>query len=642
MQQAEQIVHGVSLLTDHDIYLFKEGRHYRLYNKLGAHLLVHEGVAGTLFALWAPNAQAVSVCGDFNGWAKNAHPLYARHDGSGIWEGFVPGVLQGAQYKYHIDSRRNSYSVDKADPFAFLNEGAPRTASVVWDLAYEWGDSQWMEQRSGRNAREAPWSVYEMHLGSWRRDHDDDFRSLHYSQLAEQLPAYVRDLGFTHVELMPVMEHPFFGSWGYQTTGYFAPTSRLGPPQDFMRLVENLHREGVGVILDWVPSHFPTDEHGLSYFDGTHLFEHEDPRKGYHPDWNSSIFNHARYEVRSFLISSALFWLDRYHADGLRVDAVASMLYLDYSREEGEWEPNEYGGRENIGAIEFLRGLNEGVYAEFPDVQTVAEESTAWPMVSRPVYLGGLGFGMKWNMGWMNDTLSYFSKDPIFRKFHQNKLTFSIWYAFTENFMLPLSHDEVVHGKGSLYGRMPGDPWRKCAGLKALYGYMFAHPGKNLLFMGAEMGQVPEWNHDAEVEWHLLDVPLHKGVFDFIAALNRTYREHPALYADDFSPEGFEWVDFRDVDAGILAFLRKAHGEPPVLAVCNFTPVPRENYLVGVPAAGYWREILNSDALEYGGSGWGNFGGQSSCPVSAHGHDHSLALQIPPLSVSYFLYGGDG
>jgi len=404
--------------------------------------------------------------------------------------------------------------------------------------------------------------------------------------------------------------------------------------------VDKLHNAGVGVILDWVPSHFPTDEHGLSYFDGTYLFEHADPRKGFHPDWNASIFNHARYEVRSFLISSALFWLDRYHADGLRVDAVASMLYLDYSRKDGEWEANEYGGRENIGAVEFLRTLNQAVYAEFPDVQTVAEESTAWPMVSRPVYLGGLGFGMKWNMGWMHDTLDYFANDPVFRKFHQNLLTFSIWYAFTENFMLPLSHDEVVHGKGSLYGRMPGDQWQKCAGLKALYGYMYAHPGKKLLFMGAEMGQVPEWNHDAEVEWHLLDVPLHKGVFDFLGALNRLYREQPALYADDFSPEGFEWIDFRDADAGVLVFLRKGQGVAPVLAVCNFTPVPRENYRVGVPAAGHWKEILNSDALEFGGSGWGNLGGRTSSPVPVHGREHSLVLQIPPLSVSYFLFEG--
>ena len=640
MHRVGDVVHGVSLFTEHDVYLFKEGRHYRLYDKLGAHVMEHGGEAGTLFAVWAPNARSVSVCGDFNGWNPGAHPLSARLDGSGVWEGFVPGVGRGAQYKYRIESGVNGHAADKGDPFAFLWEGAPGTASVVWDLDFAWNDGDWMRERAAHNSREAPWSVYEVHAGSWRRDHADGFRSLHWDQLAETLPGYVADMGFTHVELLPVMEHPFFGSWGYQSLGYFAPTSRLGPPQGFMHLVDELHRVGVGVVLDWVPSHFPLDGHGLARFDGTHLYEHEDPRRGYHPDWHSAIFNHARYEVRSFLISSALFWLEHYHADGLRVDAVASMLYLDYSREEGEWEPNEYGGRENLGAIEFLKSLNSAVYADFPDVQTVAEESTAWPMVSRPVHIGGLGFGMKWNMGWMHDTLKYFSRDPVFRRFHQNLLTFGIWYAFNENFMLPLSHDEVVHGKGSLYGRMPGDQWQKCAGLRSLLGYMYAFPGKKLLFMGAELAQVPEWNHDGELEWHLLDVPAHAGVRAFLRDLNRVHRAEPALHAGDFSPEGFEWIDFHDVDASVMTFVRKAPGAASVLAVCNFTPVPHHDYLVGVPEPGHWREILNSDAEVYGGSGMGNLGGVYSRPEPAQGRDHCLSLCLPPLSVSYFRYEG--
>ncbi|WP_461211003.1 1,4-alpha-glucan branching protein GlgB [Desulfocurvus sp. DL9XJH121] len=642
MQRKGGVVHGVSLLTDHDIYLFKEGRHFRLYEKLGAHPMEVDRSSGTLFAVWAPNARSVCVCGDFNYWDRANHALAPRPDGSGIWEGFLPGVGRGTQYKYHIVSREGGHEADKGDPFAFLWEGAPGTASVVWDLDYSWGDGEWMASRGARNALDAPWSVYEVHAGSWRRDHGDGFRSLHWGQLAEQLPGYAADMGFTHVELLPVMEHPFFGSWGYQTVGYFAPTSRLGPPQDFMRLVDALHRAGVGVILDWVPSHFPLDGHGLAFFDGTHLFEHEDPRRGYHPDWHSAIFNHGRYEVRSFLISSALFWLDRYHADGLRVDAVASMLYLDYSRKDGEWEPNAFGGRENLEAIEFLRSLNRAVYADHPDVQTVAEESTAWPMVSRPVHIGGLGFGMKWNMGWMHDALEYFSKAPVFRRFHQNLLTFGIWYAFSENFMLPLSHDEVVHGKGSLYGRMPGDQWAKCAGLRALYGFMYAHPGKKLLFMGAELGQVPEWNHDQELEWHLLDVPAHRGVRDFLRDLNRVYRAEPALHAVDFSAEGFEWVDFHDADAGVVSFVRKAPGAAPVLCACNFTPVARDGYLVGAPRPGFWRELLNSDAEAYGGSGRGNLGGCATRPVKAQGRDQSLALCLPPLSVAYFRWEEGG
>ena len=629
------------MLTEQDIYLFREGTHFRAYEKLGAHP-VKEGTtrgtggAGTHFAVWAPNAARVAVVGDFNGWRPDAHPLEMRTDSSGIWAGFIPGVKPGALYKYYIESRNNGYTVQKSDPFAVHCETPPRTASVVWDLSYEWGDSDWMQNRARANALDAPWSVYEVHLGSWRRVPEEHNRSLNYRELAHALGNHVLEMGFTHVELMPVMEHPFYGSWGYQVTGYFAPSSRYGTPQDFMYLVDHLHQLGIGVILDWVPSHFPTDEHGLAYFDGTHLYEHADPRKGFHPEWSSSIFNYGRAEVRNFLASNALFWLDMYHADGLRVDAVASMLYLDYARKPGEWIPNEFGGHENLQAVEFLKSLNQAVYRDHPDTQTTAEESTSWPMVSRPTYLGGLGFGFKWNMGWMHDTLKYFQTDPVYRKYHQNQLTFGVWYAFTENFVLPLSHDEVVHGKGSLVGKMPGDEWQQFANLRLLYGYMWAHLGKKLLFMGGEFGQRREWTHDDSLEWQVLQYALHSGVKQWVRDLNKLYRETPALYEKDFTPDGFEWIDYSDTDHSTLAFLRKGKtAQDVVLVVCNFTPVPRDNYVVGAPRGGHWRERLNSDAEYYGGSGIGNFGLVEASPLPAHGRNHSLTLRLPPLATLF-------
>ena len=622
------------MLTDHDIYLFREGTHVRAYEKLGAHpISAAEGAAGTHFAVWAPNAAAVSVVGDFNGWNPASHRLEPRVDSSGIWSGFIEGVRHGSLYKYHIVSRNAGYTVNKADPYAFFAEKPPRTASVVWDLSYEWGDGEWMKNRWRANSQEAPWSVYELHLGSWRRVPEEHNRYLTYRELAHAVADYVNEMGFTHVELMPVMEHPFYGSWGYQVTGYFAPSSRYGTPQDFMYFVDYLHRRGIGVILDWVPSHFPSDEHGLAYFDGTHLYEHADPRQGFHPEWNSSIFNYGRAEVRNFLASNALFWLDTYHIDGLRVDAVASMLYLDYGRKAGEWIPNRFGGHENLDAVEFLKQLNLAVYRDHPDVQTIAEESTAWPMVSRPTYLGGLGFGYKWNMGWMHDTLSYMALDPIHRKYHQNQLTFSIWYAFTENFMLPLSHDEVVHGKGSLIGKMSGDEWQQFASLRLMLGYMWTHPGKKLLFMGGEFGQKREWAHDDSLEWHVLQYPLHAGVKQWVRDINQVYRESAALYALDFSNEGFQWIDCNDAQASTLAYLRKGRNGEQVLVVCNFTPIPRDNYTVGAPRGGRWRERLNSDAKEYGGSGIGNFGSIEASPLPAHGQFHSLSLRLPPLAV---------
>ncbi|MHB8834222.1 MAG: 1,4-alpha-glucan branching protein GlgB [Candidatus Methylomirabilia bacterium] len=634
-----EVVHGPTLLTDQDIYLFREGSHTRLADKLGSHPMTIDGVAGTLFAVWAPNAATVAVIGDFNEWDGAAHPLAPRLDGSGIWEGFVPGIGHGSLYKYHIVSRVGGYAVDKGDPFAFTWELSHRTgsSSVIWDPAYAWEDRAWLERRGRVNSPDAPMTVYEMHLGSWRRVPEEGNRALTYREMAEQLPAYLLEAGFTHVEFMPVMEHPFFGSWGYQVTGYFAPTSRYGTPEDFMFLVDCLHRAGIGVILDWVPSHFPSDEHGLSFFDGTHLFEHEDPRQGYHPDWNSYIFNYGRHEVRSFLLSSALFWVERYHADGLRIDAVASLLYLNYARKDGEWIPNEHGGRENLAAIVFLRKLNEEVSRAFPEVSVIAEESTDWPMVSRPTSVGGLGFAMKWNMGWMHDTLAYFAQDPIHRKYHQGQLTFSIWYAFSENFQLSLSHDEVVHGKGSLMGKMPGDDWQKFANMRLLLGYLYTHPGKKLLFMGAELGQRREWNHETSLDWDLLAYPPHAGLHRWLQHLNILYRGERALHERDFDAAGFEWVDFSDTENSVICFLRR--GEDPreeVLVVLNFTPVPRPNYRVGVPAAGLWKELLNSDAPEYGGSGQGNFGGVEAVPVPCHGRYHSLVLTLPPLGVVVF------
>jgi 1,4-alpha-glucan branching enzyme len=633
----QRIRHDVSLLTEHDIYLFREGTHTRLYEKLGSHVLTVDGLEGVLFAVWAPNAEQVAVIGDFNAWDPQAHPMRPREDSSGIWEVFIPGLSNGTIYKYHVSSHYWGYRAEKGDPFALRWEEPPRTASMVWDPQHEWLDGDWMRGRRQANALDAPQAVYEVHLGSWRRVPEEGHRSLTYRELAEQLPVYVKEMGYTHVELMPVMEHPFYGSWGYQCTGYFAPSARYGAPEDFMYLVDRLHQEGIGVILDWVPSHFPSDLHGLVYFDGTNLFEHNDPKRGYHPEWGSYIFNYGRHEVRAFLLSSGLFWLDRFHADGLRVDAVASMLYLDYARKAGEWIPNEHGGNENLDAIHFIQQLNEAVYRDFPDVQTIAEESTAWPMVSRPAYVGGLGFGLKWNMGWMHDTLDYFSKEPIHRKFHHNQLTFSIWYAFHENFVLPLSHDEVVYGKGALLRKMPGDDWQKFANLRLLFGYMWAHPGKKLTFMGGEFGQWDEWDHESSLQWHLLQYAPHQGVNNWVKDLNRVYRNEPALYERDFEQEGFEWIDFHDWESSVITFLRKGKDpEDVILVVCNMTPVPRKNYIVGVPGGGWWGEVLNSDAAWYGGSGLGNMGAVEASPVAAQGRYHSLSLTLPPLAVLYF------
>jgi len=638
MKDQGQGLTGFSLLTDHDIYLFKEGTHFRLYNKLGAHTVEVDGTRGTFFAVWAPSAATVSVVGDFNQWNPQSHPLSLRWDGSGIWEGFIPGIGKGSVYKYHIVSNYNGYTVNKGDPYAFYWELPPNTASVVWDLDYEWGDEAWRQKQAEKNSLNAPISIYEVHLGSWRRDPSDPGRLLSYGEIAGPLAEYVKEMGFTHVEFMPVMEHPFYASWGYQTLGYFAPTRRYGSCQDLMCLIDHLHKNDIGVILDWVPSHFPTDEYGLIYFDGTHLYEHADPRLGFHPDWTSGVFNYGRHEVRAYLISSAMFWLDKYHADALRVDGVASMLYLDYSRREGEWIPNEKGGRENLPAIDFLRKFNEMVYRDFPHVQTIAEESTAWPMVTRPVETGGLGFGMKWNMGWMHDTLEYFLQDPIYRKYHQGKLSFSILYAFSENFILPLSHDEVVHGKGSLYGRMPGDPWQKYANLRLLFGYMFTHPGKKLLFMGGEFAQWPEWTHDHSIEWHVLADPMHRGVQKWVQDLNRLYRSEPALYEVDFAGSGFEWIDFHDADNSVLTYLRRDKAKANCVAVaCNFTPVPRHNYRIGVPKGGFWKEVLNSDAKEYGGSDQGNMGGVEASASSFYGKfDFTLSVTLPPLAIVVF------
>ncbi|HWG47949.1 MAG TPA: 1,4-alpha-glucan branching protein GlgB [Gemmataceae bacterium] len=630
---ATLVLQGETLLTEQDLYLFNEGNHHRLYQKLGAHPCTRKGIAGTHFAVWAPAAERVSVMGDFNGWTKGRHPLHPRGQ-SGIWSGFLPGIRVGTAYKYHIVSRYNGYHVDKSDPFAFYQEVPSRTASIVWDLDYIWRDQAWMNQRRHHNSLQAPMSIYEMHLGSWMRE--DHNRPLMYREIAPRLADYVQQMGFTHVEFMPLTEHPFYGSWGYQTTGYFAPTSRYGTPQDLMALIDYLHQRGIGVILDWVPSHFPSDEHGLGYFDGTHLFEHANPQLGYHPDWNSLIFNYERHEVRSFLLSSALFWLDHYHIDGLRVDAVASMLYLDYSRKAGEWVPNVYGGNENLAAIYFLRRFNESVYRNYPDVQTIAEESTAWPMVSRPTHLGGLGFGLKWDMGWMHDTLSYLGRDPIHRQYHHNELLFRMLYAFSENYTLPLSHDEVVHGKGSLLSRMPGDDWQKFANLRLLFGYMFGQPGKKLLFMGGEWGQGREWDHETSLDWHQLEHPLHAGVQKWVADLNRVYRTEPALHEQDCKPQGFEWIDCNDSSACAISFLRKGVtvGER-ILVLCNFTPIPRLDYQVGVPFGGFWQELLNSDATAYGGSGVGNLGGIEAAPVSWHGQPWSLTLALPPLGVVF-------
>lgn len=625
-----------SLLTSDDLHWFNEGRHSRLYEKMGAHRVERDGSTGVVFSVWAPNAQSVSVIGEFNGW-KPSHLLEPVGQ-SGIWTGFFPDLARGTAYKYHIKSRHENYAVDKADPYGVRHETAPGTASIVWDLEYQWNDGEWMKSRGPRQRLDSPISIYEVHLGSWMRVPEEGNRWLTYRELAPRLAEYLQRHGFTHAEFLPVMKHPFYGSWGYQTTCYFAPTGRYGTPQDLMYLIDVLHQHGIGVILDWVPSHFPTDEYGLAYFDGTHLYEHADMRQGFQPDWNSYIFNYGRHEVRSFLLSNAIFWLDRYHADGLRVDAVASMLYLDYSRKEGQWIPNRHGGRENLEAIDFLRQLNETVYREFPDVQTFAEESTAWPQVSRPAYVGGLGFGLKWDMGWMHDTLEYLSRDSIYRKHHHPQLTFRAMYAFSENFTLPLSHDEVVHGKGSLLGKMPGDEWQRFANLRLLLAYQWAQPGKKLLFMGGEFGQVAEWHHDSSLSWHLVqDGNPHSGLQKLVGHLNWLYRQEPALHEGDTNPSGFEWVDANDADQSTLSFLRKSERTGDViLAVFNFTPVPRHNLRVGVPGGGFWREVLNTDAAEYGGSGKGNHGGVDAAPLGWHFKPHSLMVTLPPLGAVFF------
>jgi len=624
-------------LSDFDKHLLGEGTHERAYEKLGAHLIDMEGQQGVHFAVWAPNARTVYLMGEFNQWHGESHPMTGSE--SGIWTLFVPGLAEHAVYKYRIVAQSGE-SYDKADPYGFAMEQRPRTGSVVANLdRYEWGDSDYVSRRTEIQAFDKPVSIYEVHLGSWRKKLDPEWgtRYLTYRELADELIAYVVDMGYTHIEVLPITEHPLDASWGYQVMGFFAPTSRFGTPQDLMYFIDRCHQAGIGVILDWVPAHFPKDGSGLNYFDGTHLYSHSDPRQGEHQDWGTLIFNYGRNEVRSFLISNALFWIDKYHFDGLRVDAVASMLYLDYSREAGEWIPNEYGGRENIGAINFLRKMNEVVHGIFPGVLTIAEESTSWPMVSQPTYTGGLGFSLKWNMGWMHDTLKFMSLDPIHRRFHQNDITFSLLYAFSENFVLPLSHDEVVHLKGSLLNKMPGDEWQKFANLRAYYGWMYAHPGKKLLFMGCDFGQWQEWNFAGSLEWDALTAPNHQGLHRFVKDLNHLFQNEAALHEDDFTPAGFTWIDASDNENSVLAFMRNAkHSDEFIVVVSNFTPVPRGGYRIGVPKPGYYREILNSDAAAYWGSNVGNNGGQEAAPEPWHGHPYSLLLTLPPLATIMF------
>jgi len=625
-----------SRFTDFDISLFKSGKHYKLYEKLGSHVIEFNGVVGTYFAVWAPNAHYVSVIANFNGWNRSSHPLNVRWDGSGIWEGFIPNVGNGETYKYFINSTTGE-DLEKADPFALRWEVAPHTASIVADTFYEWKDGDWMASRYGHNALGRPYSVYEMHIGSWARSVESPDEFLTYTQLADKLVPYIKEMGFTHVEFMPIMEHPYYPSWGYQITGFYAASSRYGTPQELMSLIEQLHEAGIGVILDWVPSHFPGDAHGLYKFDGSHLFEHADPRKGFHPDWKSYIFNYGRNEVRAFLISNALFWLDRYHVDGLRVDAVASMLYLDYSRNHGEWETNVYGGNENLEAISFLKEFNEAVYSHFPDTQTIAEESTSFTGVSRPVYTGGLGFGMKWMMGWMHDSIKYFSTDPLYRKYHHNQITFSLIYAFTENFMLPFSHDEVVYGKGSMLRKMPGDEWQQFANLRLLYSYMFTHPGTKLLFMGAEFGQGNEWNFQNSLDWHVLEYPNHQGIKEAVKTLNQLYKDEPALYERAFEGEGFEWVDGGNSNDSVLIYNRKGHDPADdLVVVLNMTPIPHYNFRVGVHKTGTWAEIFNSDAAKFWGSGLENPAPVSTETVNWHGRENSIKITLPPLGATIF------
>jgi len=615
-----------TLLSDTDIFLFKEGTHFTLFEKLGSHLVTIDAVEGTYFAVWAPNAKKVCVIGSFNGWNRHSHPLFPRWDHSGIWEGFIPGVGAGTLYKYFILSNVDHLAIEKGDPFAFHWETPPKTASVVWDVHYPWKETSWLKQRQSRNTLTAPMSIYEMHFGSWQRHLDNT--PLTYREVANRLPPYLQEMGFTHVEFMPLMEHPFYGSWGYQKTGYFAPSSRFGSPQDFMYLIERLHAHGIGVFLDWVPSHFPSDSHGLAYFDGTALFEHADPRRGFHPDWQSYIFNYTRNEVRSFLFSSAAFWIEKYHVDGLRVDAVSSMLYLDYSRKPGEWLPNQYGSHENLEAISFLQQLNAQLYHTFPHIQMIAEESTAWPKVSKPTSEGGLGFGLKWNMGWMHDTLQYFDKDPIHRKYHHHKLLFSMCYFFNENFLLSLSHDEVVYGKKSLLQKMPGDLWQKFANLRLLYTYMFTHPGKKLLFMGSEFAPWKEWNHDVSLDWHLLHEPPHRGIQHLIKDLNHLYREEIALHSHDFEQMGFAWISLHDHEQSVLAFYRHAaHDTNTLIVVCNFTPIPRHDYTIELKKASSWKVIFNSDSTYYGGSNLL----LPEIVTTSEKQPHTLRITLPPL-----------
>jgi 1,4-alpha-glucan branching enzyme len=629
-------VEPYSRFTDFDIALFKSGKHYKLYEKFGSHVIEFKGVVGTYFAVWAPNAQYISVIGNFNGWNRSSHPLYVRWDGSGIWEGFIPNTGNGETYKYYIKSSTGE-DLEKSDPFALQWEVAPYTASIVADTYYEWKDGDWMANRYGHNGLNRPYSVYEMHIGSWARSVESPDEFLTYSQLADKLVPYIKEMGFTHVEFMPIMEHPYYPSWGYQISGFFAASSRYGTPKELMYLVEQLHLAGIGVILDWVPSHFPGDIHALYKFDGTHLYEHADARKGFHPDWKSYIFNYGRNEVRSFLISNAIFWLERYHADGLRVDAVASMLYLDYSRKEGEWEPNVYGGNENLEAVSFLKEFNQAVYSHFPDTQTIAEESTSFTGVSRPVYTGGLGFGMKWMMGWMHDTIKYFSTDPLYRKYHHNQITFSLIYAFTENFMLPFSHDEVVYGKGSMLRKMPGDEWQQFANLRLLYSYMFTHPGTKLLFMGDEFGQGDEWNFQNSLDWYVLEYPNHQGIKEVVKALNHLYRAEPALYEKGFEGSSFEWVDGGNANDSILIYNRKGHDAVnDLLVILNMTPIPHYNYRVGVPSRGKWEEIFNSDAKNFWGSGVENADPVNTEVVNWHGRENSINITIPPLGALIF------
>lgn len=630
------LVRPYSLFSDYDIALLQRGAHFRLYRKFGSHTVVVDGEPGVYFAVWAPNAKKVSVTGDFNRWDTQKHELLPRWDKSGIWEGFIPGLAKGTVYKYHI-TMHNGAGLDKGDPYALRWEAPPRTASIVWPLEYSWNDQSWLRDRTAQAGQAKPYSVYEVHLGSWKKLPEDGNRSLNYRELATELVPYVQEMGFTHVELMPVMEHPYFPSWGYQVTGYFAPSSRFGAPEDLMFLIDAFHQAGIGVILDWVPSHFPSDIHGLYLFDGSHLYEYADPRKGYHPDWNSYVFDYGRNEVRAFLISNALFWLDYYHADGFRVDAVASMLYLDYSRKEGEWIPNVFGGRENLEAVSLLREFNDTVHKEYPGVETIAEESTAYPGVSRPSWEGGLGFDQKWMMGWMHDALNYFKRPPIYRRWHQNEITFSMVYAFSERFMLPLSHDEVVHMKAALLYKMPGDEWQKFANLRALFGQQWTHPGAQLLFMGGEIGQTTEWSHDRGVVWELLQYNNHKGVQAWVKALNELYAAQPALWRNQFSPEGYEWISGDDTENCVLAYLRKGDPEDKtLLVICHFYTNIIEEYTVGVPYAGVWTEALNSDDPRFGGSGITNEP-QKAAKKTAHGRDYSISPKLAPLAVQIFV-----